>query len=103
MNKTDYAEYLRSPHWKDVVARVRKRSGGACERCRLGLEQQATHHLTYVHKGAEVVTQHVGDPANEVLGVCSDCHDFLHGKSKLDPVAFGSDWIRYFQATLKSL
>ncbi len=81
LNKSDYHKYLASREWALKKEAVRKRSGGICERCHYGKYQQ-THHLTYEHIGDE--------PLSELLGVCSDCHKFISGKTDLDPASVES-------------
>ena len=48
-----------------------------CERCDAA-PVRATHHLTYERVGREDL--------DDLLGVCSDCHEFLSGKAENDPL-----------------
>jgi hypothetical protein len=77
MNRSDYHKYLASREWALLKEQVRKRSGGACERCKVGL-YAATHHLTYERLGHERL--------EDLLAVCEPCHEFLSGKSDVDPL-----------------
>lgn len=56
---------------------VHGRAGGMCERCR-GNPIDAVHHLTYIRKYNELL--------EDLQGICSGCHDFIHGKSDVDPI-----------------
>jgi len=71
-----YQAYLCSPQWGQLRAIVTDRSGGICERCRCN-PAAAVHHLTYIRKYAEL--------PEDLLHICQGCHDFTHGKSKIDP------------------
>jgi hypothetical protein len=73
-----YAAYLCSAEWGQLRREVRERCLGVCERCRT-LPQAHTHHQTYIRKYAE----HIDD----LQGVCQPCHDFIHGRSGLDPAS----------------
>lgn len=66
---SNYHEYLVTPEWGSIRARVLKRDNNICQGC---LEQPATqvHHLSYEHQGHEF--------AFELVGVCRDCHELLH-------------------------
>jgi hypothetical protein len=74
--KEKYAAYLCSREWSERKEAVRKRSGGKCERC-LKNHATAVHHLTYIRKYAELLT--------DLQSICQGCHDFIHGKSDSDP------------------
>ena len=74
--RVNYEEYIRSAEWRSVVARVRQRSHGVCERCGRG-KHENTHHLTYSRLGAELM--------EDVIGVCTGCHRYLHSLSPNDP------------------
>lgn len=71
-----YQAYLCSPEWGKLRSIVAERSDGICERCKSN-PATAVHHLTYIRKYAEL--------PEDLLHVCQGCHDFTHGKSKLDP------------------
>lgn len=71
-----YAAYLCSPEWGKLRAIVSDRSGDICERCRSN-SAAAVHHLTYIRKYAEL--------PEDLLHLCQGCHDFTHGKTRIDP------------------
>lgn len=75
--RTRYQRYLASREWSLIREKVRERSGDRCEHC-CGAPQQAVHHLTYARVGNE----RLGD----LLAVCEPCHDFLSGKSDVNPL-----------------
>lgn len=79
----DYQRYLASREWALLKEQVRKRSGDICERC-LMAPYQETHHLTYARIGHEDLA--------DLLAVCKPCHQFLSGKSDIDPC---EPWITY--------
>lgn len=72
----NYGAYLASREWGILREQVRERSGGKCERCKRG-DHQDTHHLTYERIGHERL--------EDLLGVCRQCHEFLSGKTDVDP------------------
>ncbi len=88
-----YRKYLASREWALKREAVRERSCGSCERCRVG-DHDSTHHLTYEHIYDE--------PLDDLIGICIECHEYLSGKRKLDPIAVhhcGRGWdktISYF-------
>lgn len=71
-----YQAYLCSAEWGVLRAAVHERAGGVCERCKRAAID-AVHHLTYKRKYAELLT--------DLQGICNPCHEFTHGKSKIDP------------------
>ena len=72
----DYGAYLASREWALKKEALLTRSGGICERC-YNAPYQETHHKTYAHIGHESL--------DELLAVCSGCHQFLSAKSDVDP------------------
>lgn len=75
-DKSKYQAYLCSREWSVLTRKVRDRSGGRCERCKVN-KHESTHHLTYERKYKERL--------EDLLGICNDCHSFIHGKSDYDP------------------
>lgn len=70
-DKEKYAAYMCSPEWGVLREAVYRRANGICERCRQA-RIQATHHLTYIRKYNERLT--------DLQGVCQECHDWCHGR-----------------------
>jgi len=68
-NREEYGDYLRSPRWRDLRAKVLARAGGLCEGC-LTTPAVQVHHLTYEHIGNEF--------AFELRALCDQCHHRLH-------------------------
>lgn len=64
-----HAEYLKTPKWQALRAKVLNRAKGICEGCG---EKPATevHHLTYDHWRDELLF--------ELVAVCRDCHAKCH-------------------------
>jgi hypothetical protein len=76
MDKEKYHVYLASREWALKKEAVKDRSGGICERC-MNNKSEAVHHLSY---------QHIYDePLEDLLDVCGACHEYLSGKSNIDP------------------
>ena len=73
----DYHRYMASREWALKRQEIRARSGGRCERCKRG-EVTSVHHVTYERLGRELLS--------DLLAVCKPCHEWLSGKSDLDPV-----------------
>ena len=65
----DYHEYLNSANWRILRVIVIQRCGGICERCHRWSVVNV-HHLTYERFGNE--------RPEDLLGVCSKCHEELH-------------------------
>ena len=76
MTRNEYQAYLRSDEWKRLRTRVRRRARGRCERCHVN-QRTDVHHLTYERVGREELS--------DLIGVCGDCHNALHGRSQYDP------------------
>lgn len=72
----EYGRYLASRPWAILKGQVRERSGGVCERC-FSAPYQETHHLNYARVGRENL--------EDLLAVCTPCHEFLSAKSHEDP------------------
>lgn len=62
-----YAQYLESPEWRTLRARVIERDE-RCRRC--FLPGEVVHHLTYERIGAE----RLGD----LFFLCTSCHEEAH-------------------------
>jgi hypothetical protein len=71
-----YQAYLCSREWSKKREAVRKRCGDKCERCGIN-KIDAVHHLTYARKYEERI--------EDLQGICNGCHEFIHGKSDVDP------------------
>lgn len=67
--KEKYQAYLCSREWWSLRNQVIERCGGVCERCKIR-KVDHVHHLTYIRKYAEKLT--------DLLGVCKKCHDGIH-------------------------
>jgi len=68
---SDYAEYLRSDHWRSL-RRERLIGSRSCEVCRRDGDsfQLYVHHSTYARLGQEAL--------EDLLVVCKQCHDDIH-------------------------
>lgn len=73
----DYQTYLASREWSLLREQVRQRSGNVCEHC-FSAPQQAVHHLTYERIGNEDL--------HDLMAICNACHEFLSGKSSVNPL-----------------
>lgn len=85
MNKESYHAYLKSKAWKELRRKVWLRSRRWCERCDNSMSAHV-HHLTYERIGHERL--------EDLQAVCENCHEFLHGISKLDPLTCSIDELR---------
>lgn len=81
MRWTRYEDYLRSPVWAAKRRAVMVRCEKYCERCDFGTATQV-HHLNYDHAWGE-------EPLSVLRGYCRFCHQYVHGKSRLDPIKVG--------------
>lgn len=68
----DYTAYLRSQPWRLLRSAVIRRAKGVCERCGKWPIVNI-HHVTYERVGQERL--------EDLLGVCSQCHQELHRDS----------------------
>lgn len=67
-----YAEYLQTPHWKNMAAEARRRAGYRCQLCDRSDISLNVHHRTYEHRGQEW--------RNDLIVLCEDCHKRFHEK-----------------------
>lgn len=72
----DYHRYMASREWALKRQEIRARSAQKCERCKRR-EMTSVHHLTYERLGRELLS--------DLLAVCKPCHEWLSGKSDIDP------------------
>mgnify|MGYP003630563997 CR=1 FL=1 len=76
-----YHDFLRSKEWQlkrsEVKERAAKTCDGGCERCGHRSPAMVVHHLTYQFGWL--------CDARWLAYLCSDCHDFIHGRSYYDP------------------
>jgi hypothetical protein len=80
LNRAEYQTYLASREWALKREAVRERSGGRCERC-WTRSMDAVHHKTYERIGDERL--------DDLQAICDPCHEFLSGKSDVDPLSDG--------------
>ena len=77
-----YQSYLASREWAVRREAVRARAGNRCERVlddmRCSNQHESTHHKTYANVGHE--------PLEDLLAMCNACHEWLSGKSSIDPL-----------------
>lgn len=70
MRYATYAEYLRLPEFRAIVAAVHERSGGTCEQCRSAAATEP-HHVRYCRWGDV-------DTAENLIHLCHACHEAAH-------------------------
>lgn len=61
-----YRDYLASPAWKTLRAKVLARANGLCEGC-MNAPATEVHHMTYAHVGNEFLW--------ELRAICRACHE----------------------------
>jgi hypothetical protein len=71
-----YGKYIASREWALKKEAVKDRSGGICERCKAN-PSSSVHHLSYKNL--------YNEPLEDLLDVCEYCHEYLSGKSSIDP------------------
>ena len=101
----EYAEYIRSPAWKQRRYKAIQKAGERCQRCGLSKWSVAleVHHLTY--------ERFKGEHPDDLIVLCPDCHKNAdkerqyrtnqNNERKLDQARFtgwarktyGEDWI----------
>lgn len=75
MTKTEYAEYLQSPEWKELRRQVFLEMGSRCAHCHIPRwlaeivydQDLHVHHKTYVNIGNEAL--------EDLEPICRRCHD----------------------------
>lgn len=92
-DREKYAAYLCSREWSVLKEAVKSRSGGICERCRVN-KMDHVHHLTYSRKYSERL--------EDLQACCKKCHDFIHGKSQIDPALRRSIQLPQCKSNVKS-
>lgn len=89
--KEKYAAYLCSEEWGRLRRAVLKRADARCERC-FSPYIESVHHLTYIRRYREDLA--------DLQAVCQGCHDFIHGRSPIDPARCQrSVWYRELKQT----
>ena len=84
----NYQDYLQSKEWASLRDRAYERADGTCELC--GGKPKAVHHIKYPKHNDT-------DKLRNLLAVCGDCHDKLHGVKRL------YNWRNMHLTTLKDL
>lgn len=75
IKQMDYGEFLQTPYWKAVAQQVRHRSRYRCQVCN-SAEFLQVHHRDYSIHGEEHLY------LNELVCLCSTCHQTHHRKNK---------------------
>ena len=70
MNKEEYAEYLKSDHWKKVREAAIDRAVNRCQLCGESCDKFDVHHNTYDNLSNE--------EDRDVIALCRDCHSLYH-------------------------
>lgn len=70
----NYADYLRTTHWKKVRDAAVKRANHRCQLCYSNGPLEV-HHRTYLRRGRE--------RSSDVIALCDDCHEIFHREGKL--------------------
>jgi len=70
-----YPDYLKTPEWQARRQHHVKSAGFRCQVCNASDVQLNVHHRTYKRRGYELY--------NDLLAVCSDCHEIFHRQGKL--------------------
>lgn len=97
-----YRDFLKtSPEWAAKRKAVLARAKGCCERCCEPASPLFVHHLTYKARNDVVCDCPEGWLPSIVylIGLCEDCHEFLHGHSQYDPCNVWSlkQWDEYLR------
>lgn len=81
-----YQTYLRSPHWKQLSARIRRRDRYTCTDCGATSKLQV-HHLCYRPNLEDALD-------SDLVTLCEDCHARVHKRRVVRParntVVFGA-------------
>lgn len=73
-DKTTYAQYLKSAHWRRFRARKLKLVQNKCQDCNKYRRAPQLHHLTYTRLGHEKI--------DDVLALCGRCHMKRHKRRR---------------------
>lgn len=68
----DYANYLKSPRWRKLSAKVKAQAGNRCQLCMSEFDLQV-HHRSYRYLGT---AQEIFD----LVCLCGKCHAGFHSK-----------------------
>ena len=71
MHKSEYVDYLKSDDWRERRKELMEEAEKLCSKC--GEKATQLHHLNYDNLGEEELDE-------DVIAVCKDCHDEIHGK-----------------------
>jgi 5-methylcytosine-specific restriction endonuclease McrA len=75
-SRMDYCDFLKTPYWKIITAKVKQMHNYTCQLCGKSGVQLHTHHPSnYSFRGFEI--NHLDD----LMCLCSDCHSKFHNKS----------------------
>ena len=67
-----YAEYLKTPEWREKRAAKIALVGGRCQVCNADTQPLEAHHRTYERRGYEL--------PSDITVLCADCHSLYHHK-----------------------
>ena len=70
MNRSEYADYLKSTRWKNLSKKVRQRAGWRCQLCNSTGELHC-HHRSYENVGTN-------KEQFDLIALCKRCHVLIH-------------------------
>ena len=79
MNKEQYGEYLLTEGWQRKREPVLQRCNGICERCH-------SERARDVHHTPKAYNDIPNEKPADLLALCRECHEFVHGRSIYDPL-----------------
>ena len=83
MKKEDYAEYLKTEHWKAVRGWAMSLAGNKCQVCGRTARLNV-HHNNYYHLHHE--------SPRDVVVLCEDCHMMYHKEENGEEIEGGDFW-----------
>ncbi len=77
IKKTPYSDFLKTPYWKTLSYKAKKKAGFKCVVCD-STENLQAHHKRYDNHG-DIIKE-----VDDLVCLCAECHAKIHGKYQKD-------------------
>lgn len=71
INNMKYSDFLKTPYWKAIAEKIKKKAEFKCQICG-NTQDLIAHHNTYKNHGLEI------NNLQDLICICKNCHEHFH-------------------------